>query len=80
MSSIAGTVATAMMRVMADRHYASDTFVGAAIGFGSGYGLPWLLHYRGGRPPHGPESAVPSPVVLPFAAEGKVGLGLVGFL
>jgi membrane-associated phospholipid phosphatase len=77
---IAGTVATAMTRVMADRHYASDTLVGAAIGFGSGYGLPWLLHYRAGSPPHGAESALPRPVLVPFAAEGKLGLGLVGFL
>jgi membrane-associated phospholipid phosphatase len=41
------TVATAVgvLRMMADRHYASDVLTGGAIGFFSGYGLPMLLHY-----------------------------------
>jgi membrane-associated phospholipid phosphatase len=42
------TVATTVgvLRIMADRHYASDVLTGGAIGFFSGYGLPMLLHYR----------------------------------
>ena len=43
---VLATVTTAITRVMADRHWASDALFGAAVGFGSGYGLPWLLHYR----------------------------------
>jgi membrane-associated phospholipid phosphatase len=41
------TVATTVgvLRMMADRHYASDVLTGGAIGFVSGYGLPMLLHY-----------------------------------
>jgi len=41
------TVATAVgvLRMMADRHYASDVLTGGAIGFFSGYALPMLLHY-----------------------------------
>jgi membrane-associated phospholipid phosphatase len=41
------TLATAdgVLRIMGDRHYASDVLTGAAIGFSFGYGLPWLLHY-----------------------------------
>ena len=35
-----------VLRMMADRHYASDVLTGGAIGFFSGYGLPMLLHYR----------------------------------
>jgi membrane-associated phospholipid phosphatase len=77
---IAGTVATAMTRVMADRHYASDTLVGAAVGFGSGYGLPWLLHYRARGHPLGPASGAPTAVLVPFAAGGKLGIGVVGLL
>ena len=42
----AGTTGT--LRVVSDNHYASDVLLGAAIGLGSGLGLPWLLHYRGG--------------------------------
>jgi membrane-associated phospholipid phosphatase len=40
--------ATGVLRVVADRHYASDIVVAAAMGFAVGYGLPWLLHYRHG--------------------------------
>jgi hypothetical protein len=38
--------ATSTFRLMADRHYATDVLTGGAIGFGLGYGLPVLLHYR----------------------------------
>lgn len=41
---------TGVLRVISDRHYASDILAGAVIGFGVGYGLPWLLHYRYGEP------------------------------
>ena len=34
-----------VLRLVADRHWLSDVIVGAAIGFGLGYGLPTLLHY-----------------------------------
>jgi membrane-associated phospholipid phosphatase len=37
--------AVALLRVMADQHYASDVIVGAAAGALSGLGLGLLLHY-----------------------------------
>jgi hypothetical protein len=37
--------ATGVLRIVADRHYASDVIVGAVMGLSVGYGLPWLLHY-----------------------------------
>lgn len=37
--------ATGTLRIVGDRHYATDVLVGALIGFGVGYGLPVLLHY-----------------------------------
>lgn len=41
------TTATAVMllRVVADKHWATDSLVGAALGLGVGFGLPYLLHY-----------------------------------
>lgn len=36
---------TGTLRIVGDRHYATDVLVGALIGFGVGYGLPVLLHY-----------------------------------
>lgn len=40
-----GATVTAVSRLMADRHYASDVLVGMGIGFAFGYGVPVLLHY-----------------------------------
>jgi len=45
----AGTItlaaATGTLRVVGDRHYATDVLVGALFGFAVGYGMPTLLHY-----------------------------------
>lgn len=35
------------LRVMSDKHYFSDVFLGATVGFGAGFILPAVLHYRG---------------------------------
>lgn len=37
--------ATGGLRVVGDRHYATDVWTGAIIGFAVGYGMPTLLHY-----------------------------------
>jgi membrane-associated phospholipid phosphatase len=39
--------ATGVMRIVADKHFASDVFAGAALGLASGYLMPRLLHYGG---------------------------------
>ena len=36
---------TGTLRIIGDRHYATDVWMGAAIGFAVGYGLPTLFHY-----------------------------------
>jgi membrane-associated phospholipid phosphatase len=45
----AGTLAvagaTGGLRVLGDRHYATDVWLGAALGFAVGYGVPTLFHY-----------------------------------
>jgi membrane-associated phospholipid phosphatase len=45
-----GALVTAVSRIAADRHYATDVIVGMGIGFGFGYGVPVLLHYTRRRP------------------------------
>jgi hypothetical protein len=76
------TTATAVSRVMADRHYASDDLAGAGIGFATGYGLPWLLHYRhGGRLHRDADGNASRPIaVVPLASSGTLGVGIVGAL
>jgi membrane-associated phospholipid phosphatase len=43
--SLTFATATGTLRLMGDRHYATDVIVGALVGFGFGYGVPVLLHY-----------------------------------
>ncbi len=43
MITVASTTGT--LRVMGDRHYASDVLTGALIGFAFGYGIPTVFHY-----------------------------------
>lgn len=45
MLTLAG--AASLMRVVADKHWLSDTLVGGLTGLLSGYALPYLLHYQG---------------------------------
>jgi membrane-associated phospholipid phosphatase len=41
--TIAG--ATALLRIIADKHYATDTLVGALVGVGTGMLLPYVMHF-----------------------------------
>lgn len=49
-SAMAAATGTALLRIVADEHWTTDTLVGAAIGLTSGLFLPWLLHFRPGAP------------------------------
>jgi membrane-associated phospholipid phosphatase len=49
--------ADGVLRILGDRHYASDVLAGAAVGFAFGYGLPVLLHFASGR--HSPVALLP---------------------
>ena len=64
--------ADGVLRILGDRHYATDVLTGAAIGFSFGFGLPMLLHYQGG------ERADRSPLaklsVSPMLGAGVYGL------
>lgn len=74
------TVATSVgvLRLMADRHYASDVLTGGAIGFFSGYALPRLLHYWK-RPPGEVVNRSDLKVsVVPGGAAGAIGVQAIG--
>lgn len=46
LSSVLAAGTVGFLRMRADRHWYSDTVLGAALGFGIGYGLPTLLFYK----------------------------------
>jgi membrane-associated phospholipid phosphatase len=49
-AAIAGATTTALLRITADRHYATDTLAGAVLGLGAGFVLPIALHYSDSAP------------------------------
>lgn len=61
MSTVA--LGSGVSRMVADRHYATDVVAGYAIGFGSGFALPMLVHYDDGslkeRAEHAEEPKTP---------------------
>jgi len=72
---------TAVTRIVSDHHYATDTLVGAVIGLGGGYGIPWSLHYRTGRSRDARHHAsLGSMFVMPMTAPGSLGLTLLATL
>ncbi|MBK6847252.1 MAG: phosphatase PAP2 family protein [Proteobacteria bacterium] len=81
-ATISTATVTGLLRVMADRHYLSDSLIGGALGFLVGWGIPTWLHYRwkgspgGGRGrERGPASR---PRLIPVAERDGAGLALVG--
>jgi membrane-associated phospholipid phosphatase len=81
-ASVSAAVTAGVMRIVGDRHYATDVVAGLALGVLSGYVLPAWLHYgfslqapsRPGRP------RVRWTVAPRALGEGGVGLGVVGVL
>jgi membrane-associated phospholipid phosphatase len=54
--ALASTVG--VLRILADRHYATDVIVGAGVGVLSGWLVPWLLHYDVADPVSGTSMTV----------------------
>jgi membrane-associated phospholipid phosphatase len=48
LTNVGIAAATGYARMAADRHYVSDTLLGAALGAATGFLLPSLVHYQGG--------------------------------
>ena len=65
------TLATAdgVLRIMGDRHWATDVISGGGLGFAFGYAMPVLLHYRVGAGARAPG--------VSFAPMGNDRVGLV---
>lgn len=76
-SSTLVATAVGLLRVMSDFEYLTDVLTGAAVGWLSGYVLPWLLHYQGGARPElrAPIALVPAPMV----GNGTYGMTVAGW-
>jgi len=66
-------VTNGIARMAADRHYLSDVIVGLVLGWGTGFGMPALLHYEWGGA--APKSAW---TIAPWADSEALGLRALG--
>ncbi|MEO6418380.1 MAG: phosphatase PAP2 family protein [Polyangiaceae bacterium] len=71
---------TSVLRLVADRHYASDVLTGTAVGLFSGYVLPSLLHYGFGKTRSKPllKTTYGNVAPIPLVYNGGAGLGVTG--
>lgn len=71
------------LRMRADRHWLSDTIIGAAIGFGIGYGIPVALHYHPfwrkneARTERAKRDSTLSWMILPQVGPGHIGVNAI---
>lgn len=63
---VATTVAT--LRMVADRHYITDTFVGAVMGLASGFLVPFLLQYQNDPTPEPAADPTAAPIRAPIVS------------
>ncbi|MBN1612488.1 MAG: phosphatase PAP2 family protein [Polyangiaceae bacterium] len=78
--SVALALTTGMLRIAAEKHWASDVITGGLVGFASGYALPVLVYYRqfGTRAERHTPGSEPRVAVVPTATVDSVKLVAVG--
>ena len=69
---------TGVFRVMADKHWMTDVFGGAAVGLFSGWVMPYLLHFRHDTLVEGTGRAKAFRYLMPFGSRDGIGLGAAG--
>jgi membrane-associated phospholipid phosphatase len=79
-SAITADATVAVLRMVADDHWASDILGGVALGAALGWGVPYFMHLHG----HSGAASAPGAVQVlslpvPIALDRGAGLGLVGF-
>lgn len=77
-----------LLRMVADKHRASDVLFGYAAGLGIGYGVPYLLHYQFGKSPAEERNIIglwhgkwfpAQTAIAPMIAKEAWGLSIIGW-
>jgi membrane-associated phospholipid phosphatase len=77
--ALAAATTNGVLRIIADKHWTTDVLAGMAVGAGTGYFLPYLLHYRYGRlEPVGAAFLPPNTALVPLVSEQTLGMALTG--
>lgn len=74
---VANALTIGTLRIVADKHWLSDTIPGLLMGGAIGFGMPWLLHYRFARKVASP---LPDTALVPWANQESGGVMWVGRL
>jgi membrane-associated phospholipid phosphatase len=85
-TTLASNVTLAVFRIMSDNHWATDQIAGLAIGGLIGWGVPYVMHFRGhargpseNRTPAAPSNATGLMLMpMPIALNHGAGLGVTG--
>jgi len=75
-AGLLAATSVALMRIGADRHWASDVWTGAAVGLLSGWLMPTLLRYQSWNPL--PQTENVAMVPMPQIGPDRFGLGVTG--
>lgn len=79
-SLVAGAATGGVLRLVADKHYATDVVVGSAIGIASGVLVPWF-HYRDEALPSGERGGAGTSLrwlPAPMLSSSGAGVGAIG--
>lgn len=74
---VASALSVGTLRIVADKHWLSDTVPAWLLGGAIGFGMPYLLHYRYVRDAVSP---LPNTALLPWATGTSAGLDFMGQL
>jgi hypothetical protein len=74
---VAAALTVGTLRMVADKHWLTDTVPAWIVGGSIGFGMPYFLHYRYVRDVVSP---LPNTALLPWATENSAGLDFMGQL
>ena len=78
-TAMSAATATGLLRILADKHYATDVLAGAALGTVSGWLLPVLLHYGFGEDTEDDDNdSYFRASLAPMASQNEIGLSYLG--
>jgi membrane-associated phospholipid phosphatase len=77
--AVTSALTVGVLRMVADKHWLSDTVPSWLLGGSIGFGLPWFLHY-GPAAVRSVASPLPNTAIIPWLSDTSGGVELIGRL